>query len=41
MGLKIPSIKDIDCIRDSFARIPVPVVEEDFAGECGFTFGEI
>ena len=34
MGLKMPSRKDIGCIRDSFARIPVPAVEEDFAGEC-------
>ena len=34
MGLKMPSRKDIGCIRDSFARIPVPAVEEDFAREC-------
>ena len=34
MGLKMPSIKDIGCIRDSFARIHVPAVEEDFVGEC-------
>ena len=34
MGLKMPSRKDIGCIRDSFARILVPSVEEDFTGEC-------
>ena len=33
MGLKIPSRKDIGCIRDSFARIPVPAAEEDFTEE--------
>ena len=32
MGLKIPSKKYIGCIRDSFARILVPAVEEDFPG---------
>ena len=34
MGLKMPSKIFIGCIRDSFARIHVPAVEEDFAGEC-------
>ena len=29
-------LKDIGFIRDSFARIPVPAVEEDFVGECWF-----
>ena len=41
MGLTIPSIKYIGCMKDSFARIPVPAVEEDFAGECWFTSWEI
>ena len=34
MGLKMPPRKDIGRIRDSFARIPVPAIEEDFVGEC-------
>ena len=41
MGLKMPSRKAIGCIRDSFVRIHVPAAEEDFTGECWFTYGKI
>ena len=34
MGLKMPSRKYIGFIRDSFTRIHVPAIEEDFTGEC-------
>ena len=34
--LKDSIIRSVDRIRDSFARARIPVVEEDFAGECRF-----
>ena len=33
-GLKDAIRRSVDCIRDSFARARIPVVKEDFAGEC-------
>ena len=33
-GLKDDIRRDVGRIIDSFARIPILVVEEDFAGEC-------
>ena len=33
-GLKDAIRRSVDRIRDSFARTRVPVVDEDFAGEC-------
>ena len=33
-GLKDAIQRSVDRIRDSFARTRIPVVEEDFAGEC-------
>ena len=33
-GLKYAIRRGVDRIRDSFVRTRIPVVEEDFAGEC-------
>ena len=35
-GLKDAIRRSVDRIRDSFAKARIPVVEEDYAGECWF-----
>ena len=35
-GLKDAIRRSVDRIRDSLARVCIPVVEEDYAGECWF-----
>ena len=33
-GLKDAIRRSVDRLRDSLARVSIPVVEEDYAGEC-------
>ena len=33
-GIKYAIRRSVNCIRDSFARACIPVIEKDFTGEC-------